>query len=41
MDILVILHLTSLAFWLGVIAVEFIFERARIGKEVTAQPTPS
>lgn len=33
MDIIVILHLTSLAFWLGVIAVEFVFERARIGKE--------
>lgn len=33
MDIFVILHLTSLSFWLGVISVEFIFERARIGKE--------
>jgi hypothetical protein len=33
MDILVLLHLTSISFWLGVISVEFIFERARIGKD--------
>lgn len=34
MDPLIILHLTALSFWLGVVSVEFIFERAKIGKEV-------
>lgn len=33
MDLLVTLHLTALSFWLGVVSVEFIFERARIDKE--------
>jgi len=33
MDRLAILHIVLVAFWLGVVAVEIIFERARIGRE--------
>lgn len=32
MSAIAILHLFAIAFWLGVVSVEFAFERARIGK---------
>lgn len=37
MDILILLHLTSLSFWLGVVSVEFIFERACIEKSAVVR----